>query len=71
MPISPEQYVRRAEELEELAATITDEPIKNGYLELAAELRRMAVQPPPMPEHSDAEVQQLAERMVGQTVSKL
>ena len=69
MPISPKQYATRAAELERLAEAIGDPAVKRSYLEVAAELRRLAGEPSPA--QSDAEIEQLAERMVGVPASKL
>jgi hypothetical protein len=71
MPISPKHYTERAAELEQLAATTADQAIKNGYLELASELRRLAEHRIPRAEQTDEQVEQLAERIVGSSVSEL
>lgn len=72
MPISPRNYVARAAESEQLAASITDETIKQGYLGLAAELRRMGDPPPrPLADQTDQQIEQMVERMVNSSPSKL
>jgi hypothetical protein len=71
MPISPKQYEARAAALEELAAAVTDRAIRNGYLELAAELRRFAEPATPLSDQTDEQILRLAERIVGHTNSKL
>jgi hypothetical protein len=69
MPISPLKYSERAAELEKLATTVSDPAMKQEYLNLAAELRRLA--PLSLQGQSDEDIQRLAERMVGNTTSKL
>jgi hypothetical protein len=69
MPISPKLYAARAEEFEHLATLATNPTIKTCYLELAADLRRLAGDP--LPEQSDQQVEQLAERMAESSRSKL
>jgi len=69
MPISPKLYATRAAEFEHLAALATDRAIRTRYLELAAELRKLAGDP--LPEQSDQQVEQLAERMAESSRSKL
>ena len=66
MPISPTRYLARAAKLEELAA-ISEEATKLRYLELAAELRKLAGEPEAEAQQSDQQIEQLAERMVGNT----
>ena len=68
MPVSPTQYAAKAAELEQLAKATSDPTIKRGYLEVAAELRRLAGEPLV---ESDNEIERLAERMVGNTSIKL
>jgi hypothetical protein len=67
MPIAPKHYAAKADEIERLAATISDSAIKSECLAIAAELRSLA-QPP---EPTDKEVEQLVERMIGGSPSKL
>ena len=70
MPISTTRYLARAAKLEELAA-ISEEATKLRYLEVAAELRKLARQPEAEAQQTDEQSEQLAERMVGNTHSKL
>ena len=69
MPIPPKQYATRAAEFEHLATLAADPAIRVRYLEMAAELRKLAGDP--MPEQSDHQVEQLAERMAESSRSKL
>jgi len=69
MPISPKLYAARAAEFEHLATLATDPTIKACYLQLAGELRKIAGDP--LPEQSDQQVEQLAERMAEGSRSKL
>jgi hypothetical protein len=69
MPISPTQYASKAAEFERLAERTRDPAIRQGYLDVAAELRRLAGKP--LARSSDSEIERLAERMIGNAASKL
>jgi len=69
MTISPKQYAAKAEELERLASGVSNSAMRNEYLELAKQLRRLAEKP--LPQHSDIEIEELAQPIVGRSVSKL
>jgi hypothetical protein len=71
VPILPTQYTDRAAELERLAARIINHATRASYLELASELRRLAEHRIPWVEQTDEQVEQLAERIVGSSVSEL
>jgi hypothetical protein len=70
MPISPKHYLERAAALEQLAATITDQALKAAYLQVVGELRRLAGGQS-IAEQSDEQIEQLAERMIGNPIIKL
>jgi hypothetical protein len=72
MPISPNDYAKRAYEFEQLAETAINPAVKKQYLDLATELRTLAKEWAMFDSQpSDEEVEHLVERMIGGSPSKL
>jgi hypothetical protein len=71
MPVSPNDYARRAAELEQLAAIATIPTAKQQYLEIARELRVLAAESAIFEEPSDKAVERLVVHMIGSGHRKL
>lgn len=67
MALQPNHYLKRAAELDEAAALTSDIQLATEYRDVARRLREMANEKPPVAEQTDADVEQLAERMVQKT----
>jgi predicted short-subunit dehydrogenase-like oxidoreductase (DUF2520 family) len=71
MPLSPKHYAERATKVEQAAALLTDPVMRQEYLDVAAELRKLADVGTSLSEQTDEQIERLAERMVGSSASKL
>jgi hypothetical protein len=72
MPMTPEILLEHATRAEASAQRVSDPIIKRAYMDLAAALREMATgTKPDLAKISDEDVENLVERMTGNTPSKL